>query len=128
MASPSKRDAALRLQRDRFVGFAFAGGDLLIETDLDGSITYVAGAAKTISGHGDEAMIGRLLSDLVMPGLTDRTNRFIDTLRNKGWAPPCLIGFEGVGGHWLVMSGHRSEERPEVLQLSIRVDLDGKRR
>ncbi len=67
MSSSSKHDAIIRLQRDRFVGLAFAGGDLLIETDLDGRIGYVAGAAQAISGHQDKALIGRRLTDLIVP-------------------------------------------------------------
>ncbi|MEM8948282.1 MAG: EAL domain-containing protein [Pseudomonadota bacterium] len=123
MSSPSKRDAILRLQRDRFIGFAFAGGDLLIEADLSGTITYVVGAAQTISGHSDKEMIGQKLTDLVMPGLVESVARFLQDLGELGRAQPCRVGFEGVGGRWLVMSGHVSEERSDVLQLSFRFDL-----
>lgn len=123
MPSASKRDDILRQQRDRFIGFAFAGGDLLIETDRAGRITYVVGAAQTISGHGEDALIGRLLSDLVVPGLTETVTVFLEELCSKGRALPCRVGFDGVGGRWLVMSGHVSEERPEVVQLSFRFDL-----
>ena len=65
------REAILRQQRDRFIGFAFAGGDLLVETDLAGQISYVAGAAQTISGQSEEAMIGKRLTDLVLPELAE---------------------------------------------------------
>ncbi|MGI9486510.1 MAG: sensor domain-containing phosphodiesterase [Geminicoccaceae bacterium] len=123
MSSASKRDDILRLQRDRFIGFAFAGGDLLIETDRAGRITYVVGAAQTVSGHGEDQMIGRLLTDLVVPGLIATVTAFMEELCSKGRALPCRVGFDGVGGRWLVMSGHVSEERPEVVQLSFRFDL-----
>ncbi len=123
MPSASKRDDVLRQQRDRFIGFAFAGGDLLIETDRAGRITYVVGAAQTISGHGEDALIGRLLSSLVVPGLAGTVTAFFEELCSKGRALPCRVGFEGVGGRWLVMSGHVSEEQPEVVQLSFRFDL-----
>ncbi len=123
MSIASKRDAILRLQRDRFVGFAFAGGDLLIETDRLGTITYVVGAAQTVSGHSEDAMVGRKLVDLVVPGLVETVSAFMEDLSSKGRALPCRIGFDGVGGHWLIMSGHVSEERPEVVQLSFRFDL-----
>ena len=117
------RDAVVRQQRDRFIGFAFAGGDLLIETDLDGQITYVAGAAQTITGHQQDGIMGRSLKDLVLPGLAAETRSFLEKLRTEGRAPPCRIGFDGVGGRWLVMCGHASPDRPDVLQLSIRPDL-----
>ncbi|NJO37510.1 MAG: EAL domain-containing protein [Rhizobiales bacterium] len=125
MSSPSKREAVLRLQRDRFVGFAFAGGDLLMETDLAGRINYVAGAAKTVSGRDDKALLGRRLTDLVLPELAETTARFLDDLKTHGRAAPSRIGFDGIGGHWLIMAGHASDERPEALQLSFRIDLPG---
>lgn len=118
-----ERDNVLRLQRDRFIGFAFAGGDLLIETDLEGRIAYVAGAAQTICGRADDTMIGRSLADLVVPGLAETTRQFLSRLAKDGRAPPCRIGFDGVGGRWLIMAGHCSMDRPDVLQLSVRVDI-----
>jgi len=117
------REASLRQQRDRFIGFAFAGGDLLVETDLAGRITYVAGAAQTISGRTDDALVGRLLTELVVPELADTTAGFLAELGAQGRVQPCRIGFEGIGGRWLIVSGHASDERPQVLQLSFRPDL-----
>jgi EAL domain-containing protein (putative c-di-GMP-specific phosphodiesterase class I) len=113
----------LRLQRDRFIGFAFAGGDLLLETDPDGQISYVAGAAKTISGHDNDSLIGKRLPDLVFPDLAGPTNQFLKELKDKGRVLPCKIAFEGVGGRWLTMSGFANEDRPETLQLSFRIDM-----
>lgn len=118
-----QNDASLRLQRDRFVGFAFAGGDLLLETDLDGCITYVAGAAQTMSGQSDDDLIGKALPDLVIPELRQKTTDFLETVNAKGRAIPFRMGFDGIGGRWLVLSGHSSAERPGVLQLSLRFDL-----
>ncbi len=120
--SPS-RDEIRRRLRDRFIGFAFAGGDLLIETDLDGKISYVAGAAQTIAGRGDKDLIDRNLGDLVLPSLTEQVQRFLSALGEGERAAPCRIGFQGVGGHWIVLSGYRSDQRPDVLQLSLRFDL-----
>ncbi len=123
MPNSLQQDASLRLQRDRFIGFAFAGGDLLLETDLQGCITYVAGAAQTISGHTETELIGQAFSDLVIPELREKTVDFLETIGARGRAVPCRIGFDGVGGRWLIMSGHSSDERPGILQLSFRYDL-----
>ena len=120
---PPNREAILRQQRDRFIGFAFAGGDLLVETDLAGQISYVAGAAQTISGQSEDAMIGRKLTDLVLPELAEGTAAFLEELVTKGRAAPCRIGFAGVGGRWLIMAGHAGGDRHDVLQLSFRADL-----
>lgn len=123
VASSPQRDDTLRLQRDRFIGFAFAGGDLLIETNLSGQIAYVAGAAKTISGRPENGLIGKTLTDLVMPELQEATATFLGDLGAHRRALPCRVAFEGIGGRWLIMSGHSSEERPDVLQLSFRFDI-----
>lgn len=123
MPSSSKRDAVLRQQRDRFVGFAFAGGDLLIETDRAGRIAYVAGAAQTMTGHAEETMIGCLLADLVVPELAEIVTRFLDDLRSKGRALPCRTGFEKASGRWLIMSGYAGGKHSDVLQLSLRFDV-----
>lgn len=123
VTSSPQRDDTLRLQRDRFVGFAFAGGDLLMETDLDGRITYAAGAAQTISGRSERALIGTKLQDLVMPELADGLSAFLQDLGTKGQASPCRVAFSSVRGRWMIMSGYSSGERPGVLQLSIRFDL-----
>ena len=39
---------ALKEQRNRFLSFAFASADILIETDLNGNATYAAGAASVL--------------------------------------------------------------------------------
>ena len=123
MPNSSQQDASLRLQRDRFVGFAFAGGDLLLETDLQGCITYVAGAAQTISGRTEADLIGKILPDLIIPELRGKTIDFLKTIGAGGRVTPCRIGFGGIGGRWLTMSGHSSDDRQGILQLSLRYDL-----
>ena len=123
MPNSLQPDASLRLQRDRFIGFAFAGGDLLLETDLEGRIAYVAGAAQTISGRTEADLNGQILSELIMPELREQTVEFLQTIGARGRAMPCRIGFDGIGGRWLIMSGHSSEDRPGILQLSFRYEL-----
>lgn len=123
MTSSPSRDEVRRQLRDRFIGFAFAGGDLLLETDLDGKIGYVAGAAQTITGHSDQDLIGRGLSDLVLPSLTDEVRQFLLDLGQGERVAPCRIGFEGVGGHWIMLSGYRSDLHADVLLLSLRFDM-----
>lgn len=111
-----------RRLRDRFIGFAFAGGDLLIETDLEGVITYVAGAAMTIIGQDEDQLLGQNLSDLVLPSLAESVRKLLVALGERERTIPCRICFQGVGGHWIQLSGYRGDRQPETLQLSLRVD------
>ncbi len=53
--------------RDRFVAFAFAGADLLVETGGDGTIAFAAGAFTVRLGQPAEHFVGRKITDLVAP-------------------------------------------------------------
>ena len=55
---------AMRVDRDRYVAFAFAGADILIELDVDGAVMFSAGALSLIGSQtGDLA--GRPIMDLI---------------------------------------------------------------
>lgn len=56
----------LRKDRDRFVAFAFAGADILLELDADGAIRFTAGALALI-GRTINQLVGTPLTDLVGP-------------------------------------------------------------
>jgi EAL domain-containing protein (putative c-di-GMP-specific phosphodiesterase class I) len=49
----------LKLQRDRFLAFAFSSADLLIEVAIDGSILYALGASKGMTGFDESEIIGK---------------------------------------------------------------------
>ena len=55
----------LRHQRDRFVAFAFAGADVLVEVDAGGIVRYAAGALARLDLGGADALVGRPFEDLV---------------------------------------------------------------
>lgn len=55
----------LRDDRQRFVAFAFAGADLLLEATLDGRITFAAGAFRSRFGREPESFVGEPLSAMV---------------------------------------------------------------
>jgi len=57
--------ATVRSQRDRFVGFAFAAADLLIEVTRAGTIAFVTGAAQNLNGCTSENLVGTAFIDLV---------------------------------------------------------------
>jgi EAL domain-containing protein (putative c-di-GMP-specific phosphodiesterase class I) len=68
VTSPDSRTALeerLRDDRQRFVAFAFAGADLLLEASIDGRITFAAGAFRSRFGCEPESFVGQPLSALV---------------------------------------------------------------
>lgn len=60
----------LRGQRDRFVAFAFAGADLLLEIDAGQKVAYAAGITEMLCGCPPRDMLGRPITDFV--SLADR--------------------------------------------------------
>ena len=55
----------LRTDRDRFVAFAFASADALVELDDDRCITYAVGAVHWLAGKSADTLIGTPFIDLV---------------------------------------------------------------
>ncbi len=62
----SERLTSIRGERDRFVAFAFAAADLLVELDADGIIVYASGAAHGFTGVAAHDLPGRRFLDLVV--------------------------------------------------------------
>src|SRR5271154_195003 len=58
----------LRSERDRFLAFAFAAADLLIEASPEGQILFCAGAAQALTGKAPSALLAGTVLDLWMPG------------------------------------------------------------
>jgi len=49
---------------DRYLAFAFAAADLLVETDLEGVIRFAAGAFRSRFGHEAESFLGQPITTL----------------------------------------------------------------
>ena len=56
--------AKLRIDRDRYVAFAFAGSDILLELDAEGVIVFATGALSMLDTTENEAT-GVAISDFV---------------------------------------------------------------
>ncbi len=88
----------LRQQRDRFIAFAFAGADLLLEIDSE-VIVYAAGAGESLYGLSDAVMVGRPLADFVVLRDRPRLEEALQRLRNSGRldnVPVSLMGDSGA--------------------------------
>lgn len=53
--------------RDKFLMFALAGSDLLLEVNAQGQVSYAAGAIKTLTGHDEKTIIDTTFMDLIAP-------------------------------------------------------------
>lgn len=70
-------DKDLKDQRDRFLAFAFAGADLMLEVDALGRIVFALGAAKGLTGSNDSKLTGKDVSEIFAP----RDRGLVGTLR-----------------------------------------------
>ncbi len=61
----SKSPSDIKTQRDRFLAFAFASADLLIEISDAGDIRFAAGATKTMSGKNEQEILKTNIKDLI---------------------------------------------------------------
>ncbi len=52
-------DSSLKLSRDRFLAFAFAASDMLVEVDSLGTIKFLAGAVTAVTGYEDDELVGQ---------------------------------------------------------------------
>ena len=59
------RAEVLRQDRDRFLGFAFAAADLLLELDGDLRIAWVGGAARSLLGVDSAQVVGKPFAQFV---------------------------------------------------------------
>ncbi len=88
----------LRNERDRFVGFAFAAADLLLEVSPEGDILFAAGAARVLTGAEADQLIGKSFASLIVSrdrAIADLTLR---RAREEGRIEPVNFAFVGPGG------------------------------
>lgn len=92
----------LRLDRDRFLAFAFAGADLLIELDLKGRIVFAEGAISALTDNIREADIsslgGQMFLSFVHPKYRQRVKNAIAGLAGRQRFGPLTVGIVGADG------------------------------
>lgn len=92
-AAKSRSTVDLRDERDRFVAFAFAGADLLLEVAKGGRILFAAGAAKALAGIDAGQLIGKALVSLLVEHDRRVLEEVLKRVINDGRADPVTIGF-----------------------------------
>lgn len=107
--------------RDRFVGFAFAAADLLIETNHHGTILFTAGARCRLTRGEVAGLVGANLLDLVAP--TDRkyVQVLLARITEKTRIKPARVTFNGYDGapFQALLGGCRLDSCPGSLFLTV---------
>lgn len=77
--------------RERFVAFAFAGADLLLETAAGGRVQFAAGAVRTYFGCEPSALLGRPVTGLIAADDQAGFAACLELLGAKGRVGPTLL-------------------------------------
>ncbi len=108
-------------ERDRFVGFAFAAADLLIETDAKGTILFSAGARCRLTDGDVAGLIGTSLLDVVASNDRKYVHVLFKRIQEKARIKPARVIFQGYDGHKFpaLLGGCRLDSCPGSLFLTV---------
>ena len=84
---------ALKHDRDRFVAFAFAASDVLIELDEHHHIRYIDGATQQFLGEPNQEFIGIEFSNLLADGQYDKWRAILAEVKELGRAQQRTLVF-----------------------------------
>jgi len=90
---------------ERFVAFAFAGADMVVETDAGGTVTYAAGAFRSKFGRPPEAFIGHAVRELVAPVDHEALATALALLVERGRLLPLMVRLSDTSRTPLALAG-----------------------
>jgi EAL domain-containing protein (putative c-di-GMP-specific phosphodiesterase class I) len=104
-AQKSVLDRRLLDDRERFVTFAFAGADLLVEATAEGRITFAAGAFRSRLGLEPATLIGKRAATMVAPEDRAAFSTCLALLGSRGRVAPTVLRLADAGRTSYVLSG-----------------------
>lgn len=111
----------LRDERDRFVGFAFAAADLLLEVAKSGRILFAAGAAKALTGSDAGHLIGKSFASLITEDDRKVAEEALKRVSDEGRAEPITVAFAHSDGDTVhaTLSGCRLPEKDDSVYFAV---------
>ena len=129
----------LRKERDRFVAFAFASADILLELDDKGSIIFADGATRGLLGHEPAALAGQSFYEMLPEADAEKARSVIGDDRGFCARPPARqpaaqpLAHARVRHHYPLRGEHAGrrfvvQRRGQALgqHLQVRVVMDAK--
>lgn len=92
-----------RPEPDRYLALAFAWGDILLELDQEGTISFAAGATDILLHRPAHALVGRPLAVVVADETVDSIAAMLDMVRRHGRAERESIALAAAGGRRVTM-------------------------
>jgi len=114
---------ALRGERDRFVAFAFAAADLLLELDAGFRIRFVGGAAAALTARSPDELIDSSFFDLVAPQERPMVRAFLTALAVGGRMTPAAIRLAESKVPSVVLGGCRLPAQEERYHVSLSIPV-----
>lgn len=109
-------------ERERFVAFAFAGADLLVETDLNGRIGFTAGAFRLRLGAAPENFIGQDVAGLIACPDRECFAASLSLMPERGRMTPTVLRLANPEQTPFVISGLHLALPGEAPRLCISMD------
>ncbi len=106
-------------QKDRFLAFAFAAADLLVEVGADGTIAFAVGAFKARFGLSPEQLVHTNLSQLFNAADRPALDLALATTAIRGRLPPLVLRLADAASTPMVLSGLAIPNAPGRLCFTI---------
>lgn len=119
-ASPPSGDP-IRAERDRFVAFAFAAADLLLEVDAEEKVSFAAGALKSLTQRNASALMGRPFTDLLADSDRALVKILLASLKDGGRLSPILVQLANPVALNVMLGGCRLPTPHECYQITLTV-------
>ncbi|MBI3453272.1 MAG: EAL domain-containing protein [Rhodospirillales bacterium] len=124
-ADPVRNSASLKAERDRFVAFAFAAADLLLEVDDTGVIRFTTGASQSLTNQAPDDLVGRQFLDLLSPLDRPLVKVLLGSLARGGRISPIAVRLAADSAGAVVLGGCRLPDEQRFYHLSLSVPMPG---
>ena len=122
---PDQIGQAVPLRRadnsERFVAFAFAAADLVVEVDAEGILTFAAGAFRSRYGRAPEEWVGTHVCKLVSRADHEALEMALLMLRERGRLLPLTVRLNNNARSKMALAGMRRNPsgQPELFCLTF---------
>jgi EAL domain-containing protein (putative c-di-GMP-specific phosphodiesterase class I) len=113
------RSKRLRNERDRFVAFAFAAADLLLEIDSNHVICFASGATLSLTRHSADELVGQSVLELLAPRERPMIRILLRSLAKGGRMSPVPVQLANTDGSVAVLGGCRLPTQHDYYYLTF---------
>jgi EAL domain-containing protein (putative c-di-GMP-specific phosphodiesterase class I) len=122
-AHTQRQRTDLRTERDRFVAFAFAAADLLLEVDANGKILFASGASQSLTRHNPTELVGKSMFELIATGDQRLAKILMTSLARGGRLSPVALRLADENASVVIVGGCRLPSDEMCFHLSFSVPV-----